>query len=77
MYKRQQWHRFRYYAIQEREYAPLLDALGLQYYEDMELSSLKLLRDNPELMAEYDIRDEYELHNLLKKIWPAQMERCV
>lgn len=69
-----QWHRFRYYAIQEREYAPLLDALGLQYYEDMELSSLKLLRDNPELMAEYDIRDEYELHNLLKKIWPAQME---
>ena len=26
-----------------------------------------LLRSEPELMREFDIRDEYELHNLLKK----------
>lgn len=30
---------------------------------------MKLFRDYPELMAQYDIHDEYELHNLLKKIW--------
>ena len=40
----------------------------------MELSTLKLFRDYPELMAEYDIRDEYELHNLLRKIWPKEQE---
>ena len=40
----------------------------------MEFSSLKLFRDNPDLMEEYDIRDEYELHNLLKKIWPETSE---
>lgn len=33
---------------------------------------LKLFRDYPELMEEYDIRDEYKLHNLLKKIWPQE-----
>lgn len=34
----------------------------------MEITSLKLFRDYPDLMREYDIRDEYELHNLLKKL---------
>lgn len=48
----------------------MLEALDLDRYEDMEISTLKLFRDYPELMKEYDIRDEYELHNLLKKIWP-------
>ena len=32
---------------------------------------MKVFRDYPELMEQYDIHDEYELHNLLKKIWPA------
>ena len=32
------------------------------------------MRDNLELMAEYDIRDEYELHNLLKKVWSVYMD---
>lgn len=65
-----QWRRFRYYPITEQDFTPLLEALNLEQYEDMEISSLKLFRDYPELMREYDIRDEYELHNLLKKIWP-------
>ena len=65
-----QWHRFRYYPIQEREYDTLLETLDLTQYEDLEISSLKLFRDYPELMREYDVRDEYELHNLLKKVWP-------
>ena len=37
-----------------------------------EFSTLKIFRDYPELMKEYDIRDEYELHNYLKKIWPSE-----
>lgn len=65
-----QGRRFRYYPISEQDFAPLLEALDLDRYEDMEISTLKLFRDHPELMKEYDIRDEYELHNLLKKIWP-------
>lgn len=62
--------RFRYYPIPEQDFTPLLEALDLERYRDMEISTLKLFRDHPELMKEYDIRDEYELHNLLKKIWP-------
>lgn len=65
-----QWRRFRYYPIDSQDFTPLLEALDLTQYEDMEISTLKLFRDYPELMREYDIRDEYELHNLLKKIWP-------
>lgn len=63
-------HRFRYYPISQYDCGHLLEALALDQYEDIEFSSLKLFRDNPDLMEEYDIRDEYELHNLLKKVWP-------
>lgn len=65
-----QWRRFRYYPIDGQDFTALLEALDLTQYTDVEITSLKLFRDHPELMAEYDIRDEYELHNLLKKIWP-------
>lgn len=64
-----QWRSFRYYNIPEHDYGELLSTLNLSEYEDTEISSLKLFRDYPELMEQYDIRDEYELHNLLKKIW--------
>lgn len=67
-------HRFRYYPISQIDTGHLLENLALDQYEDMEFSSLKLFRDNPDLMEEYDIRDEYELHNLLKKIWPETSE---
>ncbi|MBQ3489970.1 MAG: hypothetical protein IJA86_05220 [Clostridia bacterium] len=60
---------FRYYDISERDYTELLSVLNLGSYMDKEVSSYKFFRDYPELMREYDIRDEYELHNLLKKIW--------
>lgn len=67
------WHTgnsFRYYNIYERDYAPLLEELQLPQYDGQELSTRKFFRDYPELMQQYDIRDEYELHNLLKKIIP-------
>ena len=60
---------FRYYNIPEHDYDELLSTLNLSEYMDTEISALKLFRDYPELMQQYDIRDEYELHNLLKKIW--------
>lgn len=68
------WHpgsTFRYYNTRERDCGPLLEELQLQQYEGLEFSTLKLFRDFPDLMKQYDIRDEYELHNLLKKVIPA------
>ena len=59
---------FRYYPIKENDYTELLETLDLNQYHNVELSTLKLFREYPDLMMQYDIRDEYELHNLLKKI---------
>lgn len=59
----------RYYNIFENDYSEFVETLGLEKYKNVEMSSLKIFRDNEELMREYDIRDEFELHNLLKKIW--------
>lgn len=70
-----QRHSFRYYPIGEREYDVLLDTLDLPQYDGQEFSTLKLFRENPKLMEEYDIRDEYELHNLLRKVWPEEDQR--
>ena len=67
-----QWRSFRYYNISEYDFREMLSTLNLERFEDTELSTLKLFRDYPDLMIQYDIRDEYELHNLLKKIWPAE-----
>lgn len=60
--------RLRYYDIAGGDYTELLETLNLGQYEDIELSARKFLIDYPELMARYDLRDEYEIHNLLKKI---------
>lgn len=65
-----QWKRFRYYNIPEQDFEELLSTLDLEQFEGTEISTLKLFRDYPDLMQQYDIHDEYELHNLLKKIWP-------
>ena len=60
--------RLRYYNIPAKDYTELLQSLCLSQYHNTEISTLKLFRDNPKLMQQYDIRDEYELHNLLRKI---------
>ena len=62
---------FRYYDINGRDYTELLDTLQLDSYENTELSTQKFIEDYPEVMSHYDIRDRYELHNLLRKIVPA------
>lgn len=65
-----QWKRFRYYSIPEQDFEELLSTLDFEQFEGTEISTLKLFRDYPDLMQQYNIHDEYELHNLLKKIWP-------
>lgn len=60
----------RYYDIEGRDFTELLDALNLESYENIELSTMKFVEDHPEILAKYDIRDQYELHNLLRKIVP-------
>lgn len=67
-----QWKRFRYYNIPEQDFEDLLSTVDLEQFEDTEFSTLKLFRDYPLLMEQYDIHDEYELHNLLKKIWISE-----
>ncbi len=62
--------RIRYYDIDGRDYTELLETLNLESYENIEVSTEKFLLDYPELMKQYDIRDEYELHNLLRKVVP-------
>ena len=63
-----QGQQFRYYNIQSRNYNNLLEKINLSQYDGLEISTLKIFRENPELMEQYDIYDEYELYNLLKKI---------
>ena len=63
-----QGERLRYYDIQSHDYTELLEALNLCSYQNTEVSTRKFMDLYPLLMEKYDIRDPYELHNLLKKI---------
>ena len=58
----------RYYNIQSRDYKKLLDEIDLMQYDGYKISTLDLFKKHLKLMAEYDIRNGYELHNLLRKI---------
>ena len=62
--------RFRYYNINERDYQELYDTIGIAGYYNTGLSTLYWMNNFPEIMKKYDIRDQYELHNLLKKTIP-------
>ena len=62
-----QGERLRYYNIDGQDYTELFESLNLEGLQNVEISTLKFVNDYPELMEKYDIRDQYELHNLLKK----------
>lgn len=64
--------RLRWYDIDARDYTELLEKLNLDSYQDTDVSTRKFMLEYPDLMEAYDIRDPYELHNLLKKI----KDRC-
>lgn len=60
--------KLRYYNRGLYDFTELLTTINLNQYDNIEYSALKFFQLYPELMKTYDIRDEYELHNLLKKI---------
>ena len=64
--------RFRYHDIASRDYSELLEELHLDSYENTLISTKKLMEENKQVMMKYDIRDEYELHDLLRKIYNTQ-----
>lgn len=59
--------RLRYYTIDEVDFKNLISKIEFNSYQDVELSTWYFFRHYPEVMEEYDLRDEYELHNLLSK----------
>ena len=61
--------RLRYYDILANDYQELLNELDFSSYANVTLSMLKFFRDHTEMMRQYDIRNEQELHSLLKKLW--------
>ena len=64
-----QWSKFRYYDILSRDYDELLEELHLDSFENILISADKLQKENKTIMKKYDIRDGYELHNLIRKIY--------
>lgn len=57
----------RRYTRNKEDFDELYDTLSLDAYHNIEISAKKLLHQYPDLMKSYDIHDEYELHNLLRK----------
>ena len=60
--------RLRFYNIDAQDYTELLETLNIENLQNTEISTLKFFHDYPAVMEKYDIRDHYELHNLLKKV---------
>ncbi|RRD38934.1 hypothetical protein EII29_09055 [Leptotrichia sp. OH3620_COT-345] len=60
--------KIRYYGKIEQTPENIIRELDFNKFKNLEISTLKLFTDYPEKMLEWDIRDEYELHNFLKKI---------
>jgi hypothetical protein len=59
--------KLRYYDFSNIDSDTIVEALSLAQYENVEFSTLKFFNTYIDIMNEWDIRDEYELHNLMKK----------
>ena len=62
-----QGEQLRYYNVDDNDYEDLLEILDLERFENVKISTNLFFNENPEILKEYDIRDQYELHNLLRK----------
>lgn len=60
--------RLRYFDFSDFDSEKIISSLGLENYKNIEISTLKIFRDCNHVMKEWGIRDEYELHNLMKKV---------
>lgn len=61
--------KYRYYNYEQYDFNILKQKIDLSCYKDKMISSRKIFLDYPEIMEEYDILDEYELHNILKRVY--------
>lgn len=61
------WHRVRYYPFNEYDVLEFVKELHLEQFKDIEISSYKLILNNPRLIEQFNIQNEYELHNFLNK----------
>jgi len=57
---------FRYYN-NDWDINIIINQMNLKSFKNVEISTLLLFKKNKKVMCEWDIRDEYELHNLLRK----------
>lgn len=62
--------RLRANDLEGQDFSSLLEELGLAELDNIEISTAKLMEEHPEILARYDVRDQYELHNLLRKLVP-------
>ena len=60
--------KLRYYESSNYDFADFFEELNLSQYKNAIYSSLYFFRKHFSLMKRYDIRDQYELHNLLKTL---------
>lgn len=60
--------RLRYFDFSEFNAQKIISILSLEKYQNVEISALKIFNDYNEVMDEWGIKDEYELHNLMKKV---------
>ena len=57
----------RYYNPSNLKGKDLVKLLRLKQYNNIEITTRKLFRENEQVMKQIDIHNEYELHNLLRK----------
>ena len=60
--------KLRYYDINSYEFTEFWQQIRLEQYHNVAFTAHELFEDNLEVMHQYDIRDGYELHNLLRKL---------
>ena len=59
--------KLRYYVISDDDFYELLKDINFDELNDIEISTRYFIQNYPDIMELYDIKDEYELHNLMKK----------
>lgn len=59
---------FRFYNIDNLNIDEFVDDINLQNFKDKEISTYILIKQNHKITEKYGIRDEYELHNLIRKL---------
>lgn len=67
----------RYYDYENRDFTPVIRCVDFKKYANLEISTLVIYRNNPEVMQEFDIRDEYELYTLLSRVWKPEYGKVV